>query len=248
VKVSVEVLYHFACESCKKWWTIADFQWHEGKQIICPECGHREELEENPNLQITPQETMENLTSTTAQAKTEYFSWEKAFAVTKRTAELGLIESKLNDENKAKWLLIWSCDIVGELGEAIYELDNSSISSAALTEVGDVIWGVSAVCLLLGVDPEKLINCSIVDEFDIKCAVVSGCEILDLSKKICRDTISKRPINLETKQKYIDLINTFLFGMVGCFDFVKALELVETKLNSRYPDGYTPEASVNRTI
>jgi NTP pyrophosphatase (non-canonical NTP hydrolase) len=211
-------------------------------------------LKENPNSQITPQETMENLAPATTLNKAEfsiekqYFRWEKAFAVTKRTAEVGLLEAALSDENKAKWLLIWSCDIVGELGEAIYELEHSSMSTAALTEIGDIIWGVSAICLLLEIEPGKLINCSIADEFDVKCAIVSGCEILDLSKKICRDTISKRPINLEMKQKYINLINSFLFRMVGCFDFDKALGLVDAKLLARYPNGYTPEASVNRVV
>jgi NTP pyrophosphatase (non-canonical NTP hydrolase) len=168
--------------------------------------------------------------------------------VTKRTAEVGLVESKLSDENKAKWLLIWSCDIVGELGEAIEALSDILVSEVALTEIGDIIWGVSAICMLLEIEPENLIKYSTVVEFDVKSSIVAGCAILDLSKKICRDTISKRPINQKMKQTYMNLINSFLYQMVCCFDFGIALELVDAKLRARYPNGYTPEASVNRTV
>ena len=42
MKVSIEVLYHFQCEACKAWFTVADAQvlaraGHE--RISCPFCG-----------------------------------------------------------------------------------------------------------------------------------------------------------------------------------------------------------------
>jgi len=58
-KVSKEVLYHFNCGACEKWWSIADHHLisnnvpeNEKKVpilIICPHCGHNEEIKEIEN-------------------------------------------------------------------------------------------------------------------------------------------------------------------------------------------------------
>ena len=40
---SVEVLYHFTCEKCKNWWSIAMEKtgWNP-KEMWCPHCGSKQ--------------------------------------------------------------------------------------------------------------------------------------------------------------------------------------------------------------
>ncbi|NJK72263.1 MAG: hypothetical protein HC926_02535 [Synechococcaceae cyanobacterium SM2_3_60] len=45
MKVSLEYLYHFACESCQRWWSIADIEPHVGDPFNCPHCGHTNTVE-----------------------------------------------------------------------------------------------------------------------------------------------------------------------------------------------------------
>ena len=37
LEVSLEMLYHFRCVNCEKWWSIGD--WAYASDIICPHCG-----------------------------------------------------------------------------------------------------------------------------------------------------------------------------------------------------------------
>ena len=53
-KFSKEILYHFNCGNCNKWWSIADHHLLSNNVpkseqmvpnlIICPHCGHKEEV------------------------------------------------------------------------------------------------------------------------------------------------------------------------------------------------------------
>lgn len=45
MKVSLEHLYHYQCDGCTKWWTIADIQPVVGNQIFCPHCGNANTVE-----------------------------------------------------------------------------------------------------------------------------------------------------------------------------------------------------------
>jgi ssDNA-binding Zn-finger/Zn-ribbon topoisomerase 1 len=38
VKTSTEILTHFNCPKCKKWWAIGDFP-KDRKKVYCPWCG-----------------------------------------------------------------------------------------------------------------------------------------------------------------------------------------------------------------
>ena len=42
MKVSLELIYHFSCDYCSKWWSVADYSWpklSEGRRYItCPHC------------------------------------------------------------------------------------------------------------------------------------------------------------------------------------------------------------------
>ena len=53
-KFSKEILYHFNCGKCNKWWSIADYHLFSNNvskkeemvpnPITCPHCGHKEEV------------------------------------------------------------------------------------------------------------------------------------------------------------------------------------------------------------
>tara|TARA_Y100000310_G_C20701879_1_gene830743 strand:+ start:3008 stop:3193 length:186 start_codon:yes stop_codon:yes gene_type:complete len=47
-KFNKEILYHFNCGKCNKWWSIADHHLlSKENKLICPYCGHKEEVEED---------------------------------------------------------------------------------------------------------------------------------------------------------------------------------------------------------
>jgi len=49
-KVSKEILYHFQCGECTKWWTIADHHLlleDTDNWVSCPHCGQRHKIKEN---------------------------------------------------------------------------------------------------------------------------------------------------------------------------------------------------------
>lgn len=43
MKVHLEHLYHYCCDFCQKWWTIADIK--PSSETICPHCGKRNPIE-----------------------------------------------------------------------------------------------------------------------------------------------------------------------------------------------------------
>ncbi len=45
MRVSVELLYHYCCDRCRRWWSCGDIQPYEGKLIYCPHCGQENTVE-----------------------------------------------------------------------------------------------------------------------------------------------------------------------------------------------------------
>lgn len=45
MKVSLEHIYHYRCDRCDKWWSIADVQPTIGAISHCPHCGHKNVVE-----------------------------------------------------------------------------------------------------------------------------------------------------------------------------------------------------------
>jgi len=46
-KVSKEILYHFQCGKCNKWWSVSDYHLlslNYDKKITCPHCEHKENI------------------------------------------------------------------------------------------------------------------------------------------------------------------------------------------------------------
>jgi hypothetical protein len=42
IKFSVEILFHFQCGICEKWWTVGD--WIKSNYLNCPHCGTCQEV------------------------------------------------------------------------------------------------------------------------------------------------------------------------------------------------------------
>ena len=51
ITYSLEVLHHFTCGECKKWWSIGDHQLSQVRkhddQMHCPYCGIKQPYKEN---------------------------------------------------------------------------------------------------------------------------------------------------------------------------------------------------------
>ena len=51
-EVSLELLYHFRCASCRRWWSVGDFEWDPKALVCCPHCGEWHELPEKPEAHV----------------------------------------------------------------------------------------------------------------------------------------------------------------------------------------------------
>jgi hypothetical protein len=43
IKVSSEVIWHFTCDKCLGWFSIASHSTYAPKKLYCPHCGERHE-------------------------------------------------------------------------------------------------------------------------------------------------------------------------------------------------------------
>ncbi len=48
-RLSKEILYHFNCGDCDKWWTISDHHLLSKNTITCPHCRAEKEFKEIKN-------------------------------------------------------------------------------------------------------------------------------------------------------------------------------------------------------
>lgn len=177
------------------------------------------------------------------------------FQVVSRTAQHGLIESSKSDTAKEKWFYVWCGDIAGELGEVMKLRTSSSFSNKDedskefLTEIGDVLWGVCALAMLNGLDADSVrfypVTEGIMNPLTFDQCLLDALELLDYGKKICRDGIAARPIDVAFVQQKLALIYNYL--RVN-YDTEIAIELVDTKLLKRYPNGFNAKDSVNRVV
>lgn len=163
--------------------------------------------------------------------------------VVRRTAQVGL-----DDPDRAKWLLIWSCDVAGELGE-IWELLADKLPHERMRflcdiECGDVLWGISAVCLALDLPVEKVLQLANAEEHCwLETAMISACKILDQSKKVCRDGLDVRRPDIDLYAKNLAIVYRYVTSIA---DRQVALDAVDAKLKARYPSGFDAARSVSR--
>lgn len=154
---------------------------------------------------------------------------ERLLKVVERTASHGLAQP-----DSAKWMLIWCCDICGELAEYIEE--------PSLEEAGDVLWGCGAISLITGVPLPKWIAPLPISPLVALCGAL---KLLDHLKKVARDGLEHREVNEQLVRTTFATVLGYLMTQV---DLDEAVSAVEVKLLKRYPDGYSADKSVNRVI
>ena len=51
IQYTIENLYHFNCEECKKWWTVSDYEitGEPNQKMTCPHCNRISIIEELEN-------------------------------------------------------------------------------------------------------------------------------------------------------------------------------------------------------
>jgi hypothetical protein len=169
---------------------------------------------------------------------------QKIEAIVKRTAQHGLDQAATSPQMLEKWLLIWSADVAGELGE-VYATEEEDI-----VEVGDVLWGMTAVALLLEIPVRRLFEDSDSDKIlpvfeDAFDAILASLRLLEIAKKVCRDGQEARPIDKVAIELILRSIVQYLDDNYSLVDAAIAVDL---KLQERYPDGFSPAASVGRAV
>jgi hypothetical protein len=99
----------------------------------------------------------------------------------------------------------------------------------------------------LEIDAEPLtnqVNC-MKETYTFTDALKASLRLLDYGKKICRDGVEFRPIDRTFVLIQLGFVVKYLYSK---YNLTKALQLVDEKLKKRYANGYSPEASVNRTV
>lgn len=160
------------------------------------------------------------------------------FEIVKRTADVGLSESAADPTKKRMWLAIWALDVVNETLEA--ELADGK---KAATEYGDVLWGIAASAMLLGVGQKKFVDGA--SSVDVGISSVGklrhwAVAYSDLAKKTARDD------RAETTDLIFSLQLLYAAMKAKGIDFDECLYLVDEKLKKRYKNGYSPAESINR--
>ena len=154
---------------------------------------------------------------------------DRLLKVVERTASHGLAQP-----DRAKWMLIWACDICGELAEYIEE--------PSLEEAGDVLWGCGAISLISGVPLPKWVNPLPMDDLTVLCGAL---KLLDHLKKVARDGLEHREVDEQLVRTTFATVLGYLKTKVNLDEAVSAVDI---KLLKRYPCGYSAESSVNRVI
>lgn len=154
---------------------------------------------------------------------------DKLLKVVERTASHGLAQP-----DRAKWMLIWACDICGELAEYIEE--------PSLNEAGDVLWGCGAISLITGVPLPRWIDPLPLSDLIVLCGAL---KLLDHLKKVARDGLELREVNEQLVRTTFATVLGYLKSQV---DLNEAVSAVDIKLLKRYPNGYSATQSVNRKV
>ena len=158
------------------------------------------------------------------------------FPIVKRTAQHGLDEASLSQDKFYFWLAIWALDVVCESVEFM-----NAVPPGDKTEAGDVLWGIAASAMLLGITQED-----ITENFTESCGdlIDSAASYADHAKKVSRD---QRLLSDDLPKLRVLLIDVFSC-LESMIDVNQALNAVNKKLLQRYPTGYTASASINRVV
>lgn len=158
------------------------------------------------------------------------------YKIVERTASHGL-EDK---ENFHKWLTIWALDVVCEC----HEIQTAKNLGEVINEVGDVMWGVAASAMLLGMDENLLTDVNEIDKSLVKDEdLLNLCaRYADLAKKTARDCRT----DYIPLRKYLRLISIKIQTQFEPAQL--CLDAVDAKLQKRYPNGFNAADSINRSV
>jgi hypothetical protein len=162
------------------------------------------------------------------------------YEIVERTASHGLEEAKESRESFNKWLAIWALDVVCEC----HEIETAKNLGEVINEVGDVMWGVAASAILLGMSEALLTDVNDIDKSIVKDeSLLDLCaRYADLAKKTARDS-REDTIAL---QQYLRLISIKIQAQFEPAQL--CLDAVDAKLKKRYPNGFNAADSINRVV
>ena len=152
------------------------------------------------------------------------------FPIVQRTAQHGLTEASQSQDKFYFWLAIWALDVVGESVEFM-----NAVPPNDLTEGGDVLWGIAASAMLLGITQED-----ITENFTESCYDLIDCAALyaDHAKKVARDQL---PLSDELPMLKVLLVNVFS-SLESLVDVSDALVLLN-------PTAWVEQnSSINRVV
>jgi NTP pyrophosphatase (non-canonical NTP hydrolase) len=169
--------------------------------------------------------------------------------IVRRTSSYGLAASQTSREEYYRWFLIWCSEISTELGELYDHPTHARRSREALTELGDVLWGITAVCQLLQITSLEFDLHDGQDIPDLHIDSISNSlQILNYAKKACRDGPDHRVIDSLYVKVHLHILILQLTYIYGINSIKDAIGFLDEKLKLRYPNGYTPQDSVQRVI
>lgn len=53
ITYTTELLYHFKCGECLRWWSIGDHQFNGIDEMTCPHCGKIQDVQPNLDCEST---------------------------------------------------------------------------------------------------------------------------------------------------------------------------------------------------
>lgn len=171
------------------------------------------------------------------------------FEVVRRTAQHGLdLSDRSQSGNQFRlWLSIWALDVVNES----VEVSTAKTEHEEMVELGDVIWGVCASAMLVGLAEKDIIPSDPVEGIKVgpympnlqqDKLIRRASQYADYAKKVARDD---RPID---RSQFANLLSRVFYSVARCGDPAAAAEAMNQKLLKRYPNGYTAADSINRNV
>jgi DNA-directed RNA polymerase subunit RPC12/RpoP len=125
VKISLEKLYHYKCDNCDRWWTIADIIPQLGKLVNCPHCGLLNTIEEVTEHPVAEQARQEGL-------EFSYKNW-KGETRKRRVKPIQLEFTSTEWHPEHQWLLVAiDLDKQKERRFAVNDIQDEVIKSALL--------------------------------------------------------------------------------------------------------------------
>jgi hypothetical protein len=151
--------------------------------------------------------------------------------VVRRTTNYGLTASKTSKEESYRWFLIWTAEISTGLVE-LYEYPSfDRRSKESLTSLGDVLWGITAVCQLLDIKSLEFSPRSGWSNPDPPLIqIIDSLKLLNYAKKACRDGPDHHDIDPRYVKEKLQEILKYTMMNYGTDSVKDAISYLEEKL------------------